>query len=58
MVFKAEEAGVVTEYANKAVRRIIAAGLTVRVYFSLSGRDIFCEIRASVERLRQFADQV
>ena len=58
MVFKAEEAGVMTEYAGKAIRQIIAAGLTVRVYFSVSGRDIFCEIRAPVQRLRQFADQV
>lgn len=58
MVFKAEQEEVVTDFADKAVRQIIAAGLTVRVYFSSSGKEIFCEMRAPVERLMQFADQV
>lgn len=58
MVFKADQEEVVTDFADKAVRQIIAAGLTVRVYFSSSGKEIFCEIRAPVERLMQFADQV
>ena len=58
MVFKAEQEEVVTGFADKTVRQIIAAGLTVRVYFSSSGKEIFCEIRAPVERLKQFADQV
>lgn len=58
MVFKAEQAEVLTDFADKAVRQIIAAGLTVRVYFSSSGKEIFCEIRAPVDRLKQFADQV
>eukprot|EP00904_Undaria_pinnatifida_P001459 jgi/Undpi1/11313/HiC_scaffold_30.g13611.m1 len=58
MVFKADQEEVVTDFADKAVRQIIAAGLTVRVYFSSSGKEIFCEIRAPVERLMQFADQL
>ncbi|CAM9560241.1 unnamed protein product, partial [Laminaria digitata] len=57
MVFKAEKEEVVTDFADKAVRQIMAAGLTTRVYFSSSGKEIFCEIRAPVERLKQFADQ-
>lgn len=58
MVFKAEQEEVLSTFADKAVRQIIAAGLTVRVYFSSSGKQIFCEIRAPVDRLKQFADQV
>lgn len=58
MVFKTEQAGVVTEYANKTIRQIIAAGFKVRVYFSCSKEEIFCEMRAPVERLMQYADQV
>lgn len=58
MVFKAQKEEVLTTFADKAVRQIMAAGLSVRVYFSSSGKEIFCEIRAPVERLKQFADQV
>ncbi|CAN0077413.1 unnamed protein product [Scytosiphon promiscuus] len=58
MVFKAETAGVITEYATKTIQKIMAAGFKVRVYFSCSKEEIFCEMRAPVERLMQFADQV
>lgn len=58
MVFKTEIAGTMTEYANTTIRHIIAAGVTVRVYFSCNEQEIFCEMRAPVERLKQFADQV
>lgn len=58
MVFKAEPAGAMTTYSDRVVRQIMAAGLTARVYLSYNKEEIFCEIRASVERLMQFADQV
>lgn len=58
MVFKAEQAGVVTEMARSTIRQIMAAGLDVRVYFSYSKEEIFCELRAPVERLMEYADQV
>ncbi|CAM9137002.1 unnamed protein product [Hapterophycus canaliculatus] len=58
MVFKAESAGVITHYATETIKRIMAAGFKVRVYFSCSKEEIFCEMRAPVERLMQFADQV
>lgn len=58
MVFKAETAGVITDYATETIKRIMAAGFKVRVYLSCSKEEIFCEMRAPVERLMQFADQV
>lgn len=58
MVFKLERAGVMTEYATQTVKKIMAAGFKVRVYFSCSKEEVFCEMRAPVERLMQFADQV
>lgn len=58
IVFKAERAGVMTAYATETVKRIVAAGFEVRVYFSCSREEVFCEMRATVERLMQFADQV
>lgn len=58
MVFKADRAGYMTNSATTTIRQIVAAGLRVRVYFSSSEREIFCELRAPVERLMQFADQV
>lgn len=58
MVFKAEQAGVMTEMARDTIRQIMAAGLDVRVYFSCSKEEIFCEMRASVDRLMEYADQV
>lgn len=58
MVFKLERAGVMTDYATQTVKKIIAAGFKVRVYFSCSKEEVFCEMRAPVERLMQFADQV
>eukprot|EP00903_Cladosiphon_okamuranus_P009327 g8896.t1 len=58
MVFKLERAGVMTDYATETVKRIVAAGFKVRVYFSCSKEEVFCEMRAPVERLMQFADQV
>lgn len=58
MVFNAEEVGVMSEVAAQTIRQIIAAGLRVRVYFSASKEEIFCEMRAPVDRLMQFADQV
>lgn len=58
MVFKAEEVGGMSEIASTTIRQIIAAGLKVRVYFSATKKEIFCEMRAPVERLMQFADQV
>lgn len=58
MVFAAETPGMMTPIATKVIRKIIAAGLRVRVHFSNSEEEIFCEIRAPVERLMRFADQV
>lgn len=58
MVFKLEKAGVMTDYATGTVKKIMAAGFKVRVYFSCSKEEVFCEMRAPVERLMQFADQV
>lgn len=58
MVFKLQKAGVMTDYATETVKKIMAAGLKVRVYFSCSKEEVFCEMRAPVERLMQFADQV
>eukprot|EP00752_Nemacystus_decipiens_P016452 g14707.t1 len=58
MVFKLERAGIMTEYATVTVKKIMAAGFKVRVYFSCSKEEVFCEMRAPVERLMQFADQV
>lgn len=58
MVFKAEQAGVITEMARSTIRQIMAAGLDVRVYFSYSKDEIVCELRAPVERLMEYADQV
>lgn len=58
MVFKVEDAGVITDMASKTIRQIIAAGLKVRVQFSASKEDLFCEIHAPLERLKQFANQV
>lgn len=58
MVFKTDEKGVMNEYSEKTIRQIIAAGFRVRVYFSCGRDEIFCEMRAPVERIVQFADQV
>ena len=58
MVFKLEKVGVMSDYATETVKRIMAAGFKVRVYFSCSKEEVFCEMRAPVERLMQFADQV
>lgn len=58
MVFKVEEAGVISDVASKMICQIIAAGLKVRVKFSASKEDLFCEIHAPLERLKQFADLV
>lgn len=58
MVFKADEVGCISDIASSTIRQIIAAGLKVRVYFSATKKEIFCEMRAPVERLMEFADQV
>ncbi|CAM9964474.1 unnamed protein product, partial [Ectocarpus fasciculatus] len=58
MVFKLARVGVMTDYATETIKKIMAAGFKVRVYFSCSKEEVFCEMRASVERLMQYADQV
>ncbi len=58
MVFKLDKVGVISDYATETVKRIMAAGFKVRVYFSCSKEEVFCEMRAPVERLMQYADQV
>lgn len=58
MVFKAVESGVMSELTTQSIRQIIAAGFMVRVYFGASGHEVFCEMRAPMERLKEFADKV
>ncbi|CAM9118497.1 unnamed protein product [Ectocarpus sp. 13 AM-2016] len=58
MVFKLSRVGVMTDYATETIKKIMAAGFKVRVYLSCSKEEVFCEMRASVERLMQYADQV
>eukprot|EP01039_Chlorochromonas_danica_P012379 gene12379-14143_t len=38
--------------------RLTAGGLEVRLFYSLQRKEIFCKIRASLERLQQHADLV
>lgn len=58
MVFKTKKDGVMTKYTSETIDKMKGAGLDLRIYFSTSEKEVFCEMRASVERLMKYADQV
>ncbi|CAM9527235.1 unnamed protein product, partial [Discosporangium mesarthrocarpum] len=58
MVFPVESKGEMTKFAISTVQQINRAGLQTRVYFGVQNNEMFVEMRAPLERLMKFADQV